>query len=79
MIPAWHNTGSKDKGGKDVWAPCWLLSTSPHGNVEDRVLISFDDLPHPNWGYPPGSLRIQTANMNTIRLRRTVVPLVGEA
>jgi hypothetical protein len=70
MIPAWSKTDN-------VWEPCWLVSASSRGSGERHVLIAFDDQPHPNWGYPQGSLRIQSIEMDKVRIRRTVVPLMG--
>lgn len=75
MIPAWHLADHTNK----TWLPCWLISTSPHGSGEGRVLVAFDDTPHPAWGYPNGSLRISSVDLNDIRLRRTVIPLFGGA
>jgi len=70
MIPAWHYVDN-------TWLPCWLISTTPHG-VVNNVLIAFDDDPHPRWGYPPGSLRLRSEVMENIRIRRTTIPLLSD-
>lgn len=69
MIPAWSRTD-------DVWEPCWLISAMPHGAGQRHVLIAFDDRPHANWNYPAGSLRIQSIEVDKIRIRRNVIPLM---
>lgn len=72
MVPAWRLVDPTN----NTWKPCWLISTTTHGNGQPLVLIAFDDKAHPSWGYPDSSLRIESVNITEVRIRRTMIPLL---
>lgn len=70
MIPAWIKRGQK-------WVP-GVLVEAVQGSGSQWLLVSYDDDPAPRWGYPPGSMVLDTKQKEDVRLRRSVIPLLPD-